>query len=250
MRPTFLGIGVTKCATTTLYAYLNGHPDVSMYRRKEMNYFNTHMPEGMSLADYESLGYDPSKRAAPKAVGEFTPAYVDHVPALHAAYPGLPLIMIIRNPVARFLSHYRHSLDLAAGRSNCGVDTDLLGRPKVFAEPPSLRRIMQRIRLGYPPPSVTRGRYEIPIQQAEQLGHPLLVLDYHEVTTNQPAAFRKVCAFLDIPYQDAGPILVNAGEERGGAPVRLRLKQRAKLTRYYAQTVGFVGARYGIDLTL
>jgi hypothetical protein len=50
--PTFLVIGAMKAGTTSLWGYLESHPDVFMAAQKELNFFSGQWSRG--LAWYES----------------------------------------------------------------------------------------------------------------------------------------------------------------------------------------------------
>ena len=110
--PTFLIIGGTKCGTTSLFAYLDAHPDVFM-APKELRYFsaahNHHRGPSWYRAQFEGAeGF--------AAVGEASNAYTRD-----PVYPGVPeriarllpearLLYLVRDPMRRIESHWRHRL--------------------------------------------------------------------------------------------------------------------------------------------
>lgn len=124
MLPTFLVIGAQKCGTTSLYHYLDAHPDVYMSRLKEPHFFawegrdfdlaGPNAEHGAwqlvsSLADYEAL-FEPG--ADHRARGEASSGYLQ---APHAAEamrrhaPDLRLVAILRNPIRRAQSAFQHA---------------------------------------------------------------------------------------------------------------------------------------------
>ncbi|MGH8905762.1 MAG: sulfotransferase domain-containing protein [Egibacteraceae bacterium] len=107
MLPTFLGIGVPKAGTTWICDILRTHPEVILASRKEVHYFDHHFDKG--IAWYERRFPGPSG-AAGRAIGEFTTHYL-YDPAVPARIRSVPsvqrLILIVRNPVERAVSHYR-----------------------------------------------------------------------------------------------------------------------------------------------
>jgi len=115
--PNTIIIGAMKCGTTSLHDYLNLHPDISMSRRKETNFFVHHQNWSKGLGWYRS--HFPEANAV---VGESSPNYARHpvfpgVPErMHMVVPGAKLIFCVRDPIKRMVSHYVHSYSL--GREN------------------------------------------------------------------------------------------------------------------------------------
>ena len=111
MLPTFLIVGAMKCGTTSLYHYLAEHPEISMSRVKETNFFIVERNHSRGLEWYESLFAGPAK-----ACGEASPNYSKHwlfrgVPErIHAVLPQARLIYLVRDPIDRMISHYKHRL--------------------------------------------------------------------------------------------------------------------------------------------
>jgi hypothetical protein len=113
--PTFVVIGAMKCGTTSLHRYLRLHPDISVSRHKETNYFvaerNWHRP----IRWYESL-FD----ARAPVRGDFSPNYaqfprVKGVPErMKRVLPDARIVYMVREPVERIVSQYIHQVD--AGR--------------------------------------------------------------------------------------------------------------------------------------
>lgn len=121
--PTFLCIGAQKCGTTWLARAVKQHPQVSPGKRKELHFFNHREAYARGLEWYEAQ-FRKSPRT--RATGEFTPNYwwtegtdvpfhyLGAADRIADAYPGLRLIVCLRDPVARAVSAYFHHLN--AGR--------------------------------------------------------------------------------------------------------------------------------------
>jgi hypothetical protein len=120
--PEVIVIGAMKCATTAVHAYLDAHPDISMSRPKELNFFN-----GPSLPPHDDAGswwrtgqwhrglawYSSQFDARARVRGESSPAYTApdsrEVPERMAGVvPGVRLVYLVRDPVARAVSQYAH----------------------------------------------------------------------------------------------------------------------------------------------
>jgi hypothetical protein len=125
LLPTFLVIGATKGGTTSLYHYLDQHPDIYMsHPVKEPKFFTAeegsvvrengakgwHVSAGhiTKLADYQALFRGAT---AERARGEASPQYLYYpeVPErIHRRLPEVELIAILRHPVARAYSAFLH----------------------------------------------------------------------------------------------------------------------------------------------
>lgn len=101
-KPTFIGIGAEKSATTWCWACLNEHPEVCMSYPKELNYFNDNYDRGSEW--YAKHFAEPDKLA----VGEISPFYMDDnlTPGRIAKdFPDTKILVILRNPYERAKSH-------------------------------------------------------------------------------------------------------------------------------------------------
>ena len=103
-RPTFIGIGGHKCASTWLAECLYCHPEVLMTSPKEIRFFDRNADKGMGW--YLKHFRNGNKY---KAAGEFTPRYLVNVlpTDIRDALGNLQVIVSLRNPVSRFVSHYQ-----------------------------------------------------------------------------------------------------------------------------------------------
>ncbi|HEY3428106.1 MAG TPA: sulfotransferase domain-containing protein [Acidimicrobiia bacterium] len=116
MLPDFIVIGVQRGGTSSLFKYLSFHPEIVPSIRKEVEYFSRYRGEhGFSW--YKSHFPLTSTRSRAHAVGrrlltfEATPTYLDHphTPAQIAeAMPATKLVVLLRDPISRALSHHQH----------------------------------------------------------------------------------------------------------------------------------------------
>jgi len=116
-RPDFLIIGAMKCGTSTLQAQLAAQPGIFMTTPKEPNYFSDDAVFARGPAWYAGL-FD---GAAPgDLTGEASthyaklPTHPATIDRLAAVQPAPKLIYLIRDPVARAVSHYIHEWSLGA----------------------------------------------------------------------------------------------------------------------------------------
>ena len=121
MQPAFLMIGEMKCGTTSLYRYLERHPDIRPPFQKEPYFFATRYDRGMSW--YRSLF--PLARGG-RVTYEGSVYYLAHPHAperIRRHLPDAKLIVLLRDPVARTQSHWNHSR--SKGREPLGFEAAL-----------------------------------------------------------------------------------------------------------------------------
>lgn len=142
--PNFLVVGAAKCGSTSLYHYLRQHPDVYMSPLKEPNHFSTDIDPAFFSPEYklhekqknldikkyvnsevlaeeweayvhEREDYKKLFRFAgnKKAIGEISNTYLFSKVAaenIHAEFPDMKIVMILRQPAERAYSHYLANL--------------------------------------------------------------------------------------------------------------------------------------------
>lgn len=109
MAPSFLIAGVQRCGTSSLFHYLCQHPDMAAPERKELHFFNRADYSG-DMRHYKS--FFPARHFTHKRMitGEATPEYSfypDLMCRIQAVLPEIKIILIVRDPVQRAISHYR-----------------------------------------------------------------------------------------------------------------------------------------------
>ncbi|MFY9226977.1 MAG: sulfotransferase domain-containing protein [Blastocatellia bacterium] len=124
--PNFLIIGAAKSGTTSLYQYLNQHPEIYMSSFKEPHFFVAQcIPRDKiplrevitDLAEYQKLFDGVTKE---KVFGEATSTYLTYPQVAEKIYQRIPnakLIAILRNPAERAYSAFTFALQL--GTESC-----------------------------------------------------------------------------------------------------------------------------------
>jgi hypothetical protein len=120
--PTCIVVGAMKCGTTALHRQLDLHPEIAMARVKELNFFFGPGTAPHERADewwrtgqwHRGLGwYAAQHDGCARVRGESSPGYTDpahdEVPArMHLVVPDVRLVYLVRDPVARAVSQWRH----------------------------------------------------------------------------------------------------------------------------------------------
>jgi hypothetical protein len=237
--PDFLVIGAQKCGTTALYAYLRWHPQITGPAWKEVSYFDRHYRrgEGWYRGQFPStprLWLAGRRSGRTPLVGEASPSYVLHPSAperVRALLPDARLVLLLRDPVDRALSHYHH--EVALGREPLSFEEAIdreperlegelgrLGDPTYFSRP------------WWDYTYLARGRYAEQLERWLELfpREQLLALPSERLRERPAEAYARVLAFLGAdPFElaDFPPIF-----EREYAP--MQAGTRARLEEYFA----------------
>ncbi|WP_224483073.1 sulfotransferase domain-containing protein [Robertkochia aurantiaca] len=106
--PDFMVIGAQKAGTTSLFNYLEQHPDVQEIKRKEIHFFDETYDRGPRY--YRSF-FPYRDEMNGKISGEATPLYLfdPAVPErVKNLLPDIRFIVLLRNPAKRAISHLHH----------------------------------------------------------------------------------------------------------------------------------------------
>lgn len=113
--PDFVGVGQQRCGTTRWFNLLASHPEiVPPLVVKELHYFDRFYAGGFTAAD--AAGYHRHfPRDGDRKAGEWTPLYMSApwIPRLLAtAAPDTRLLVLLRDPIERYLSALQHGVRL------------------------------------------------------------------------------------------------------------------------------------------
>lgn len=109
MLPNLVIIGAMKSGTTSLHNYLSRHPEIAMSKQKELHFFSAERNWKQGVKWYEAHFI-----VNAKIRGESSASYAKYPKAarvpqrMHSLIPDAKLIYILRDPVDRIISEYRH----------------------------------------------------------------------------------------------------------------------------------------------
>ena len=206
--PDFVIVGAQKAGTTSLFHYLQQHPQIATPSSKEVHYFdyNYHRGENWYRGHFQ-LTTDKAAQVAESDESvlnfEASPYYMYHPHAIErmkADLPGVKAIAMLRDPVARTFSHYWHE-------HNKDQD-DLSLEQAILQEPARLAGEVDKMRAdeGYRSYAhqhfsyVDRSRYGVQVQRLyDVLGAQNVCLVKSEAFFTDPAAeTEKVFDFLGL----------------------------------------------------
>jgi hypothetical protein len=176
--PNLIIIGGLKCGTTSIHHYLGLHPEIQMSKPKELNFFVGELNWDLGLEWYRGRfdGRYPVR-------GESSPHYTNlpyftGVPQRIAEHvPDARLIYMVRDPISRILSHWRHAV--GAGYETRPMEDALVRADQTY---------------------VTRSRYWMQLQP--YLEHfersRIAVITQEELQADRQATMRKAFRFADV----------------------------------------------------
>lgn len=106
----FLIVGAQKCGTTSLHRYLSQHKQIFMPERKEVDFFGSDESYDRGIEYYSSFF---TSAAGWQKLGEASPQYMYSLGTaqrIAAHNPECRLIMLLREPFERAVSHYKMNL--------------------------------------------------------------------------------------------------------------------------------------------
>ena len=257
VQPDFLIVGTKRGGTTSLWNWLDAHPQVLSLFPKPRELKSTEFYFGASphsarwyRSHFHTRAYRElvGRRRGPVVNGEASPYYMygPHVPALLARdNPDARIIVLLRNPVERAYSHFQE-------RSKQGVETldfatalareeDRIAgdRARAAADPAyygtDLDFFSYRDR-GVYLPQVQRLHAAFPREQ-------VLIVRSEDLYTDSQGVFDATCDFLGVRRT---PLVAVRHNEIKRAPMDDEV--RAELTEFYRPHNAALAEYLGIDL--
>ena len=201
-KPNFLIIGTIKGGTSSLYFYLTKHPSVLPAVEKEMHFFDVNFHKGIDwyLSQFPAI---PEQQNF--WTGEATPNYMYSVEAankLFSYFPKIKLIVILRNPIERAISHYYMDKRLGQQQKNFAeaitVETKIL--EKMMNQPQTNANFLRGRKSRY----LSLGLYLYFLQEWMNIfpRKQFLILKSEDMYENPAAITKQVFDFLYLPnYQ-------------------------------------------------
>lgn len=199
--PDFIIIGAQKCGTTSLYNYLIQHPQIAPAATKEVHFFDLNFEKGRDwyLEQFPELGANQDKTIT----GEASPYYIFHplVPQrIYQMLPQVKLIVLLRNPVARAISHYYHEVRL--GYETLSLEDAIANEPiRLQGEAEKLLAGQIERSFNYQHYSyLSRGLYFEQLKAWMRFfpKEQLLILKSEELDSQPSAILNQVFDFLDV----------------------------------------------------
>ena len=201
--PDFIIVGAQKAGTTSLFRYLTSHPQIKVpFKTKEIHFFDG----GLESEDNYKKGlkwykshFALKSKMNNKLTYEASPLYLFHPCApkrIKKDIPDVKIIILLRNPVERTISHYFH--ELRKGREQLAPDDAFRKEEDRLKGVFENKRYKSKEFLNYTYKS--RSKYEEQIRRYLEIfpDQNILILK-SELLFNRPKiTLKKICNFLNI----------------------------------------------------
>jgi hypothetical protein len=254
LLPDYLIIGAQRSGTTSLYKYLAQHPGIgAAFLGKGAHFFDTKYSRDLDSyrAHFPTRAfkwYVQVRRGLPLVTGEGSPYYLAHP---HAPYriaetlPDAKLIVLLRDPVERAYSHYRH--ELARGFEDLSFEEAIEREPQRLAgELEKMRADPSYNSFSYQHHTyVTRGHYaeQLEVWYSLFAKPQILVLRSEDLFADPDTAYREVLDFLGVP-----PVSLPAYETFNPRPYgEMNEATRRRLVAHFAEPNSRLYELLGVD---
>jgi Sulfotransferase family len=187
-------IGAARAGTTSLHYYLSLHPGIQMSAVKEPHFFSGpagEFPYGAArverMQDYRAL-FDP----AVPVRGEASPGYAAYprrtgvATRIREQVPGARLIYLVRDPVQRTISHYRHRVATEGEQRGLAAALGDMEPTNIY---------------------LCASRYATQIEQYQACfpADRILVIDQADLRQDREQTLRRIFAFLGVDSGFSSP---------------------------------------------
>ena len=186
-------VGAPKTGTTSLYYYLNQHTNVCMSSIKEPNFFSAKEVNSLfyksqivdEINEYHKL-FSQNKK---QIIGEASVSYLffDEVPnRIYKYNPKAKIIILLRNPIERALSHYLMDFRLGFCSENF---EDIIAQPEIFPQ--------------YYQQYLELGNYFLQLKRYINVfnENQLSIVFYDDLKSDSQKVMKHIFSFLEIEFQ-------------------------------------------------
>jgi hypothetical protein len=234
--PNFFLIGVSKAGTSSVYRYLDTHPQIFMSPVKEPRYFATDhdivgpkrdpIPEDWAVTSLEEYRKLFAGVQDEKVIGEASACYMESRVAaqnIHDAVPDARLIAVLRDPVARSYSHFQ--MHVRARKE---------GLPRLQSDAERTEFLVDRLSEPF---YVRKGQYHRQLSRYFDLfDRPQIKIFFFENLKEDPASFASsMYSFLDVDTS-LTPEAVGRTYNKGGLPKSRWIQNMVKGTSIAKRT--------------
>jgi hypothetical protein len=238
--PEFIIVGAQKSGTTSLYRYLEAHPNMVPPITKELTFFDRNFHRGTQWYrlhfPLRTAGYTPGDAGSKAFTGESSSYYLFHplVPQRIAeTLPQTKILILLRNPVDRAYSHYQHKLrrhqeTLSFEEAIDAEPERLAGEEEKICKNPRYRSQAHSLH-SY----LARGIYLEQILRWQKYFSPerMLILESSSLFKRTDETYQQVLKFLGVPAWQPESF----GQHfAGGYKSKMSPTMRQKLVDYFA----------------
>lgn len=211
--PGFIIIGAMKSATSSLYHWLGQQPECHLATPKETNFFSFEEDWQRGVGWYSGLFAGHADRPL-RGEASVSYTYPTHAPVaaerMASVVPGARLIFVIRQPIERLRSHYRHELQRNRERMELVDALTAPGNP--YVDRSCYHKALE--------PYIRR----FPRQQ-------ICVVRFDDLVHGDRPGWATVLDFLGLPYRPAPADSHNVTRDNGQWTSAMRWLQQRRMLR-------------------
>lgn len=188
-------IGAQKSGTTTLAALLAQHPSVCLAREKEAHLFDQLSVQEVGI-DTDTLSRHFPHRERGQVLVDATPSYLylpGCIESLTRHNPNARILVILRDPAERAVSHHAHEQRLGFERRSLPLAL-MLERFRLWRDRNPLGSHSAHRHFSY----IDRGRYTKQLQRLSSLTPNYLIIEFSDLFTHPQATMDSIFAFLGL----------------------------------------------------
>jgi hypothetical protein len=228
--PAFIGVGAPKCGTSWWYNLILEHPQITANRvripkNKELHYF-VHF-QSKPLDEQQLETYRQMFAAPPGAIcGEFSTSYLSYPNTLEQvaqAAPQAKILVMLRNPIDRLLSHLNH-MHIARAYWFKGLNAD---QARLFKQYPLYSE------------AALYSLYAVGLRRLFRYYAPeqVLILQYERCVRETESELRRTYRFLGLDETFVPDNLNREVNVKEYVLPRFTPEERARLSAYFADDV-------------
>lgn len=237
--PNIVIAGVTKAGTTSLFTYLSDHPDVCGSTVKEISHFLTvrFREPSLPIDNYSQyFGHYGDERYRLEA----SPAYFlgrgELAETMKAALHDVKVILVLREPVSRCLSHFKFNKNMLTLPREMKLD-------EYFKKCQEMPYESFRERWSYIYYGLASGIYSNYIEEwIEIFGDDLHICFFDDLIQDAPGFTKRISRWLELDetfYDDYDFVIENMGRDFNNAALQsIALKLNKNFESFFRRHIG------------
>ena len=153
VAPDVVIVGAARAGTSFLSATLTNHPDIDGGAVKEPNFYSSRWSEGREWYDGLFEPRSSGRLRLDSSVSYTYPQHLTALPRLHEANPDVQIVYMVREPVARLVSHFQ-LMRYYVGHEKWPTLSDAVAGSEMFISSGAYDVWLPRLRATFPPGNV------------------------------------------------------------------------------------------------
>lgn len=191
--PDFIVIGAMKAATSAIYNYICQHPRVIKRYPKELHFFTLNFTKGLDWYLSQFDAKRENEQGQKLITGEASPSYLvyEETPSrIFSMFPHTKIIVLLRNPTDRAISHYYHQVNRVKNEKRTIEQAFSIHELENFQEKPLSATFSY----------IKNGLYSVYLKKWLEIfsKQQMLILNYHDLGKNSDYLIEELFTFLGL----------------------------------------------------